>query len=57
MGMLTGRTDNPENEQPAKNNLAMFKGDKASFIGGMRSTVAGRFAMRTTLLLRTERGH
>lgn len=57
MCMLAGSTDNPENEQPAKNNPALFKGDKVPFIGGMFNTVAGRFTVGATLLLRTERGH
>lgn len=57
MGVMAGSTDNPENEHPTKNNHATFKGDKAPFIGGMLNTVAGRFAMRATLLFRTEIGH
>lgn len=57
MGVPAGSTDNPENEQPAKNNPATFKGDKTPFIGGMLNTVTIRFAMRTTLLLRAERDH
>lgn len=57
MGMLAGSADNPENEQTAKNNPAMFKGDKAPFIGGVLNTVAGRFTVGATLLLWTKRGH